>query len=200
MYPPKQHQETNFENIIRTIKEFPLATLISVSDGIPFISHLPLLYKKEGRFGVLIGHIDKNNNHAKLLDNSDVHVVFHGPEAYISPTIYHTKQLPTWNYIKVHIEGKVRLIENKETLINDLINMNDFLETGDERFVLERTNEKMEKFVNYISGFEIEIKHWEGKFKLSQDKLKKDQNSAKIALLENSAAKLKYYIDAISDS
>lgn len=183
MYPPKHHQEYNFKNIIATIKAYPLATVISVSENKPIITHIPLLYiPNKGKYGSLIGHMDLNNPHHKLLDNAEITVIFNGPDCYISPQYYHTKQLPTWNYIKVHLEGNVFKMKDNATVIDSLLAMNNFLETSDDPFILENEHEKMNKFINYIIGFEIVINKWEGKFKLSQDKLKKDQMAAKEAL------------------
>ena len=37
-YPPAHHQEAEYTNIIETLKTFPLATLITVSEGLPVIT------------------------------------------------------------------------------------------------------------------------------------------------------------------
>ena len=44
-------------------------------------------------------------------NTSEVTVVFRGPDTYISPSVYTTKQLPIWNYIIVHIKGNITLIK-----------------------------------------------------------------------------------------
>lgn len=198
MYPPKQHQENNFKNIVNTINTFPLATLITVDEQHPIVSHIPLMYKtnKVG-LGTLIGHMDINNPQQEHLENNTVSVIFHGPDAYISPTAYTTKQLPTWNYIKVHIKGKVTKMKNTTQVMDSLIEMNDFLETSGTPFVLEKNHEKMNRFINYIVGFEILIQEWEGKFKLSQDKLLKDQTAAKEVLKMQTAPVNYSYIEQV---
>lgn len=63
--------------------------------------------------------------------------------------------------------------------------MTEFLEGKEQKYILEPNNKRMEGAVNYIQAFEIEITYWEGKFKLSQDKIKQDQLNAKEALKEN---------------
>ena len=47
-YPPNQHQDNNINHMIEVIKTYPLATVISVKDHQPIITHLPLVYE-EGR-------------------------------------------------------------------------------------------------------------------------------------------------------
>ena len=130
-YPPAQHQDDNKDHLIAVIKSYPLATLISVRDHKPVISHLPLIYSE----GKLIGHLDKFNPHADLLkDDQPVTVLFSGPQCYISPSIYSTTQLPTWNYIKVHLEGKAHEIKAPERIVASMIEMTQFLEGPEHRY------------------------------------------------------------------
>ena len=180
-YPPKHHQDHDINHMIEVIKTYPLATLISVKDNAPLITHLPLIYNDKGN---LIGHIDIYNPQAELLkNNNDISIIFSGPQCYISPSIYSTKQLPTWNYIKVHLKGKVKANESKESLKQSLITMTDFLEAPDHKYVLDADNKKMEGALDYIKMFEISIDSWEGKFKLSQDKKPIDIENARAELV-----------------
>jgi len=176
-YPPEQHQDYNKLHMIEVLKSYPLATLISVKNSEPFITHLPLVYREDGK---LIGHIDKFNPQTELLkDNHPITVIFSGPDCYISPSIYTTKQLPTWNYIKVHLKGTVEAIESKNALKDSLIKMTEFLEQPEHNYVLEPNNSSMERNLDYIKMFEISINSWEGKFKLSQDKKPQDIANAR---------------------
>ena len=62
----------------------------------------------------------------------------------------------------------------------------EFLEAPEHKFKLNIDNSKMDKFIHYIHAFEIEITHWEGEFKLSQDKCEQDQENAKQELMKKS--------------
>ena len=193
-YPPKHHQDDDKTHMIKVIETYPLATVISVKDHQPLITHLPLIYDN----GKLIGHIDIYNPQKDLLkDNNDVTLIFGGPQCYISPTVYSTTQLPTWNYIKVHLKGKVRAIESKEALKQSLITMTEFLEAPDHRYVLEPDNPKLDKNLNYIEMFEINITDWEGKFKLSKDKNPKDKRLAREELLRANQESIKQFLDKV---
>lgn len=168
--------------MIEVIKSYPLATIISVKDDKPVITHLPLIYSEKGK---LIGHIDKYNPQVELLKNNNpITVIFSGPQCYISPSIYENDNLPTWNYIKVHLEGEVVSISDKKLLKQSLIRMTEFLEAPEHRYVLAPSNEKMDTYLDYIRLFEINISSWEGKFKLSQDKKQEDFKAAQNALIE----------------
>ncbi|WP_299129548.1 FMN-binding negative transcriptional regulator [uncultured Winogradskyella sp.] len=194
MYPPKHHQDDNINHMIEVIKTYPLATVISVDNNQPLVTHLPLVYEDKK----LIGHIDIYNPQTKLLkDNNDVTIIFGGPQCYISPTVYSTTQLPTWNYIKVHLKGTVKAIESKAALKQSLITMTEFLEAPDHKYVLEPDNPRLDANLDYIKMFEISITHWEGKFKLSQDKKAKDKKLAREELLRANKESIKQFLDNV---
>ncbi|SDS05617.1 negative transcriptional regulator, PaiB family [Formosa sp. Hel1_31_208] len=193
-YPPKHHQDNHQDHMIEVIKTYPLATVISVANHEPLITHLPLIYEN----GKLIGHIDIYNPQAKQLkDNKDVTILFSGPECYISPSIYSTTQLPTWNYIKVHLKGTVKAIESKAALKQSLIAMTEFLEAPDHKYVLDSDNPRLDRNLNYIEMFEITITNWEGKFKLSQDKKPKDIQNARLELIRANQESVKLFLDKV---
>lgn len=193
-YPPAQHQEYNRDHLIAVIKSYPLATVISIMDNRPLISHLPLIYED----GKLIGHLDSSNPQAELLkDNQEVTVLFYGPQCYISPSIYATTQLPTWNYIMVHLNGTVSEISDPQLIMDSMITMTKFLEAPQHNYVLEPDNDRMAKFIGYVKGFEIDITNWEGKFKLSQDKKPSDIASARQELIRSNQESIKTFLKTV---
>lgn len=194
-YPPKHHQDNDKLHMIEVIKSYPLATLISVKNNDALITHLPLIYREDGK---LIGHIDKFNPQAELLKNNNpITIIFSGPQCYISPSIYSTSQLPTWNYIKVHLKGTVERIESKEALKESLIKMTEFLEAPDHKYVLEADNPSMERNLDYIKMFEITIDKWEGKFKLSQDKKPIDVENARKELIRANKQSIEDFLNKV---
>jgi len=194
MYPPPHHQLQNKQKMIALIQEYPLAMLVSVLDGKPLVTHIPIIYNEES--GKLVAHIDKSNPQEETLQNgAEVTVVFKGPDAYISPSVYTTKQLPTWNYIIVHITGTITLINNPDTSKETMIKMTKFLEAPVQKFILDKDDSRMDRLINYIQAFDIEITHWEGKFKLSQDKNEQDQENAKQELIKKSSEDITGFIE-----
>ena len=193
-YPPIHYQDHNKLHMIEVIKQYPLATVISVKDNQPFITHLPLVLEDEK----LIGHIDKFNPQAELLKNDlPVTVIFNGPDAYISPSLFKSKQLPTYNYIRVHLKGTVIEIENKNALKSSLIKMTELLEQPKHNYVLDANNKSMERNLDYIKMFEISIDSWEGKFKLSKDKSLEDFAIAKTELIKANQQSIEPFLKKI---
>ncbi|WP_417871198.1 FMN-binding negative transcriptional regulator [Winogradskyella sp.] len=193
-YPPKHHQDSDRNHIIEVIKTYPLATIISVVDNAPLITHLPLIYEN----GKLIGHIDIYNPQTEYLkDNNDITVLFFGPQCYISPSIYSTTQLPTYNYIRIHLKGKVTAIEDKDALKQSLITMTEFLENPNPKYTLDPDNPRLDANLSYIKMFEIDITHWEGKFKLSQDKKTSDMVAAREELIRANQESIREFLDKL---
>lgn len=196
MYPPPHHQSQDREKMIAVMKTFPFATLVTASDGVPFITHIPVIYNEKS--GRLVAHIDAMNPQvATLMNGSPATVVFRGPDCYISPSVYSTEQLPTWNYIIVHIRGTVHPIHAPEAIKQTMVDMTAFLEGDNPKYTLKMDNPRMDRLVNYIKAFEIEITDWEGKFKLSQDKSQEDFVLAKNELLEQSKRDWNNFIHSI---
>ncbi|MDP2686091.1 MAG: FMN-binding negative transcriptional regulator [Aequorivita sp.] len=196
MYPPPHHQSDDIDKMISVIKHFPLGILITSKDGKSFVTHIPFIYNETTK--KLVAHIDRNNPQVETLQNeAEVTVVFKGPDTYISPSVYSTAQLPTWNYIIVHITGNIQLINEPEAVKNTMVAMTEFLEGGAQKFILKNDDPRMERLINYIQAFEIEITNWEGKFKLSQDKVPQDFENAKQELIKNSGKDFSGFIEEI---
>ncbi len=194
MYPPKHHQDYNLETIKDVAKAYPFATIISAKDKIPLITHAPLIFHNEK----LVGHIDRNNPHIQLLKGDyPVIAVFQGPQTYISPSIYTTKQLPTWNYIISHAAGVAKEINDPAIIKESMVIMTEYLEAPDQNFVLNIDDSRMDRLVPYIHCFEIEVQNWEGKFKLSQDKIPTDIENAKLELIRNNQKSVVDFINML---
>ena len=196
MYPPPHHQSHDIEKMISVLKHFPLGMLVTAKDGKPFVTHIPFIHNETSK--KLVAHLDRSNPQLETLtENAEVTVVFKGPDTYISPSIYTTPQLPTWNYIIVHVTGKLQLINEPEAIKQTMVDMTKFLEGKERNFILKQDDPRMERLIDYIQAFEIEITNWEGKFKLSQDKNSQDFENAKEELKRNSQKDVSIFIEEI---
>jgi transcriptional regulator len=171
----------NQPEILDFIRKNAFATLYTQAEGRPWATHLPLFLegKSEGKF-VLLGHLAKANSQCKQLAQAEeVLVVFQGPHAYISSSWYTHENVPTWNYLAVHVYGKVRLIEGEE-LMHHLKTLVNQYETGRlNRVQVETmTPSYLEGQILALVGFEIEIKEIHASAKLSQNR--DDENYERI--------------------
>lgn len=160
------------------IKQYPFAELISYHKGNLEVNQLPFLLSEDNRF--LLGHVAKNNEHWKALEDADeLRVCFHGPNTYISPTWYKNNQnVPTWNYTSVQVTGKASLLQRIE-LIDLLDKLSQVHEAKFEQpWTINKLSEKrLNAMCNAIVGFKIKITGIEGKAKLSQNKSKDEVNN-----------------------
>lgn len=198
MYPPQAHRETDREALFAAIEAIVQATvLLPAADGL-LTTYAPLLLDRaRGAQGTLRGHMAAVNPQAALLDGATVHVIFHGPHAYISPRLYGMRQVPTWNYLNVNVRGIARVLRGRaavHALVRQLAEYMDGAETAD-AFPIE--DDKVARLLDHIVGFEIDITQLEGRFKISRNKSAADLYTARRALLEQSAAQYRELIERV---
>jgi transcriptional regulator len=173
MYIPRRYEEKDPEKIHAFIRANSFAVLISVQEGRPIGTHIPLLLEKDGEGrDILVGHISKGNEQKySLKDGADVLAIFAGPHTYVSPRWYTELNVPTWNYIAVHVYGTVRIMEGEE-LREALTKMIDRYEHPMPRPVkLEEIPEKtFEDDFRGIVGFAIVVNEIQAAYKLSQNR------------------------------
>lgn len=169
MYIPAAFKIKDISEMIEVIQENSFATLFSTHEGIPYATHLPLLFndKKD----CLIGHFAKGNPQWEDIENQKVLAVFHGPHCYISPSWYETNQaVPTWNYVAVHVYGEIELIEHNDELIKSFNNMIEKYEHSNSTYSLTQVDEqRVSNLSKGVQGFKLKIFNMEGQKKLSQD-------------------------------
>jgi transcriptional regulator len=157
------------------VDEYSFATLVTVSGGVPFATHLPLLLDRES--GVILGHLAKANPHWEAFGaGAEALAIFHGPHAYISPTSYAAAPaVPTWNYAAVHVYGTPRLLADDRTWDVADRTVKKFESKQAVPWRNELPEDFREKLLRGIVGFEMPIARIEGKFKLGQNRSEADQ-------------------------
>lgn len=172
MYIPKYFEIQDQEIIYDIMKEYSFATLFSQHQGKPYVTHLPFTVDRVQN--VLIGHIARANPQWRDFLNQEVLVVFQGPHCYISPTWYETnREVPTWNYIAVHVYGEIEIIEKEQELLESLRDMVQKYEDENSTYQWEDVDQEFVKgLMKGLVGFKININKIEAKGKLSQNKSK----------------------------
>jgi transcriptional regulator len=189
MYIPKLFLNENTEEIEAFIHQNSFGILISTQDNLPVATHIPIELNTKNGTKFLRGHLAKANLQWKsFLENSEVLAIFTGPHTYISSSLYQqrTENVPTWNYVAVHVYGKIRIVSEQE-LWQSLKELVDKYEKFSEKPVaIETMSEKMvENQMRAIVGFEIEITDIQAKYKLSQNRNAEDYKNV-VNHLQNS--------------
>lgn len=184
MYRPPLFREDRVEVQHALIRANPLGLLITAGAGGLIANPVPIVVDDDGTdYGTLRLHLARANPQvAELASVSECLVVFQGPQAYVTPTWYPTKQasgkvVPTWNYATVHAWGTPTLIEDPAWLRRQIDDLTGLLE--DPRPVPWQVDDAPAPFVaaqlRGIVGVEIPISRLEGKWKMSQNRPEVDK-------------------------
>ena len=179
MYIPPTNAEHRPEVLHAFVDAHPLGALVTHGPDGLFATHLPLvLHRDRGAHGVLEGHVARANpHHRRVADGTEALVVFQGPDAYVTPAWYPSKQehgkvVPTWNYVAVHAHGVLRLREDEAFLRRHLDELTHRHEghRAHPWSVEDAPAAYVSGLVRAIVGFELEIVRLEGKWKMSQNR------------------------------
>jgi transcriptional regulator len=172
MYIPEIYKNENQEEIQNFIQENGFAILVNQTNGKLWATHIPLLLDKN-EFGkdILVGHVSKENPQAgSFSGNVEVLAIFSGPHAYISSSWYDHENVPTWNYLAVHVYGKVKILNHDEA-VHSLKKLVDKYEKNSKNPVrVEDLSKQTMRQAHGITAFEIEITTMEAVKKVSQNR------------------------------
>lgn len=131
----------------------------------------------DGAWGTLLGHVARNNDQWREPAQGEALVIVRGPDAYISPSWYVTKQehgrvVPTWNYVTAHVYGRLVVHDDPgwvEALVRRLTDHHEAAR-AEPWSVDDAPSPYIAGQLRAIVGVEIIIDRVEGKFKLSQNR------------------------------
>lgn len=192
MYNPPHFVEPSPETIGQLLQHHPLGTLVTYTAAGLDAQHLPFLYAADqGAHGSLRAHIARANPlWQDCRDGDAVLVIFHGPQAYISPNWYPSKQaahrqVPTWNYQVVHLHGRLRIVDDEKFVRGVVARLTQIHEagTGERPWKMgDAPADFLDAMLRAIVGLEITVERIEAKSKLSQNKDEADRRGAVQAL------------------
>jgi transcriptional regulator len=170
MYIPAHFAAEDLASLDGLARHDAFGTLVSVSGGAPYASHLPVLYRREGGQVTLTGHWARPNPQWQDIEGQRVLFIFHGPHAYVSARWYEEprRNVPTWNYAVAHLYGSMRLIREPSELESLVQRLADQFE-GDApgRWTYEATHGRPQ--LRGIVGFELRADELQVKLKLNQN-------------------------------
>lgn len=178
MYVPAHFEPPGIAVLHALVRARPLSTLVIAGAGGINANHIPLLLETgDTLHGVLRGHVARGNPLWRELDGGgEVLAIFHGPEAYITPSWYATKGetgrvVPTWNFAVAHAYGMPGIHEDSAWLHDHLTKLVDVNEAKFESpwALTDAPEAYTDKLMQAIVGIEIRITRLTGKWKMSQN-------------------------------
>ncbi len=196
MYDVAAFRENRIDVMHALIRAYPLATLVTVSGGTAEANHLPLLIDPDpAPKGTLRGHVARANPLWRLAPDSEALAVFQGPQAYVTPSSYPSKQahgkvVPTWNYAVVHARGPLVIRDDREWLRGLVSRLTERHESGRPQpwGVGDAPADYIDRMLEAIVGIEIPVTRIEGKWKVSQNRAQPDREGVAAGLRERGDA------------
>jgi transcriptional regulator len=178
MYQPQHFEETRLEVLQALVTSQPLSTLVTLSDAGLVADQIPMLLRASlGPQGTLVGHVARANplwRETQL--ETPVLVIFQGPQHYVSPGWYPTKQehgkvVPTWNYVVVQARGLLRVHDDAAWVREQATQITGQQERGSAKpwAVDDAPRDYTDSMIKAVVGISIEVTHWAGKWKVSQN-------------------------------
>jgi len=152
----------------------PFIILCGVDEnGKPVATHVPVLFEERDDKLFLLAHIMRKQEHTNAFSNNQhVLAIFYGPHTYVSASWYSNQQTAsTWNYQAVHANGVLKFL-SEEKLHEVLIKLTEKFENNSHSPSLVQKMDKdyVDKMMQAIIAFEIEVVSVQHVFKLSQNR------------------------------
>lgn len=202
MYLPAHFEESRTEVLHALLRAHPLGLLVTqdaagalAANTVPFVLDVvdvpdwpgsPAVNSADpaGGPGILRGHVARANPvWREARGDVDSLVVFQGPQAYISPSMYPSKAatgkvVPTWNYVMVQARGRLRAVEDAEWLRGFVTRLTDRHEAARPVpwAVTDAPADYIDTMLHAIVGIEIVLTALTGKWKASQNRSAADRH------------------------
>lgn len=186
MHPNPVFHDADTHQNLAFARERGFGVLVAVAQGAPMLSHVPFLLSDDGALVEL--HLVRSNPIARALKEPlRVKIAVSGPDSYISPDWYGVvDQVPTWNYVAVHLTGVLELSPQEE--LHDLLDRQSAV--YEDRLLpkapwktAKMTPEVMEKMMRMIVPCRMRVTGVEGTWKLGQNK----PDTVRVAAAEQAA-------------
>jgi transcriptional regulator len=179
MHIPSYFKNENLEEVKDFLIQNSFGILINRTEGRLTGTHIPMeIDKNEYGEDILVGHVSKANPQwENFNDKEEILAIFNGPHAYVSSSWYEKENVPTWNYIAVHVYGEIRIIEGDELLdsLRKLVNKHE--RNSENPVSVEKMSSETLKQINGIVGFSVKINEIQAAYKLSQNRNQSDYHS-----------------------
>lgn len=181
MHPNPIYHDAEARRNLDFARERGFGVLAVNAEGGPLLSHIPFLLNAEGTVAEL--HLVRSNPIVRALKSPlDVKIAVSGADTYISPDWYGVAdQVPTWNYVAVHLTGVLELRPEEE--LHDLLDRQsavyeDRLLPKEPWKTAKMTEEVMHRMMRMIVPCRMQIVGVDGTWKLGQNKPDKVREQA----------------------
>lgn len=187
MHPNPMFRKAEAAQNLAFAHDRSFGTLSINADTGPLIAHVPYQLSADGSY--LEAHLVRSNPIARALKEPQKAVVaVSGGDGYISPDWYGVDdQVPTWNYVAVHLRGSLRLLPDTE-LRGILERLSDAMEARlapKPIWKIDKVSDAaLTKMLRQIVPIAMNVESVDGTWKLAQNKPDKARLTAADAMAE----------------
>lgn len=186
MYIPALNEVTDKKEIVAFMQQYSFATIVTVKDNFQTATHLPFTVELDNEDLILTSHFARANKQWEEIEQQQVLVIFSEPHAYISPSHYEKElNVPTWNYMAVHVYCKGTIITEQATSFQLLESMINTYEPAYKKQFDSLPIDFKLKMLKGIVPFQLKVNSIEAKKKISQNKTLAEQNRIADSLLQS---------------
>jgi transcriptional regulator len=190
MYSPPYNRVEDRTEVLDFMRAHNFPILVTGAGALR-ASHLPVIVEERAGTPVVDMHMARANPQWRDFSEKEALLVFSGPHAYISPRWYEeTERVPTWNYAAVHAYGVPKIVSepaakhaSQRRLVAALdpqwLPKFDALDPG-----------YVERMLGAIVVFEIPVARLETRWKLSQNRGRREMELIVEALEKGGEAAL----------
>jgi transcriptional regulator len=177
MYSPAYNQLEDRAELLEFMRANSFVILVTGTGGSLHASHLPVQVSADGERLRLDMHMARANPQWKeFFGDEEVMVIFAGPHAYISPRWYEEQErVPTWNYAAVHAYGVPRVIDDRALKRESQRRLVAALDPQWLARFDALASEYVDTMLDGIVNFEIAVTRIETRWKLSQNRSRREQ-------------------------
>jgi transcriptional regulator len=159
------------DEIAALVARHPWAVVTSAPEGVPIVSHAPVLLDSvDGETVTISGHLGRRDAELHRLGEVETVVVIQGPHGYVTPSWYPTgTYVPTWNFVAAHLVGRVEVLDAEATWDVLVRTVERFEGERPEPWQLDSVSEYAHRIAPGTVGFRLRTDRIEAKAKLSQD-------------------------------
>lgn len=183
MYLPAHFEQHDRAALHGLVAAHPLATLVTPGPEGTVADLLPLqLHTGDDGSAELRGHVARANPLWRHAHGQPVLALFHGPQAYVTPSWYaskprHGKVVPTWNYTVVQARGTLQAVDDAPWLRELVGLLTDTHESPRPApwQVEDAPADFVQQMLRAIVGIRIPVDRLVGKWKVSQNRDEADR-------------------------
>ncbi|MBK8701495.1 MAG: FMN-binding negative transcriptional regulator [Saprospiraceae bacterium] len=172
MYVARINEQLDPETVRAYVRDHGFATLVSTNESGIFTTHTPLEMKIEGDASWLFGHVARANEQvASIISRDRAVAIFMDTHSYISSSWYDHINVPTWNYISVHMHGVFEALDEEATLQSLQSLVSKYEKNQKKPFSMAQMGEKdLKAHLRGLVAFRIKVEKIEASWKLSQNR------------------------------